>query len=100
MPKERNRSGNRSKDKGGFPLAWIFAAAAVLLIAGLGVLYVNGSGEGAGQIGPRLAVNQDRIDLGKQPFDKTVRAEFKITNSGDRTLTLDATTPVKALEGC
>jgi hypothetical protein len=29
-----------------------------------------------------------------------VRAEFQVKNTGDYALTLDATAPVRALEGC
>ncbi len=82
-----------------FPI-WIFVGAAVLIIAALTLWFTQNAETGEGKIGPRLAVNAERIDLGKQPFDKTVRAEFKVTNSGDRTLTLDANTPVRVVEGC
>ncbi len=99
MANESNKSRAASKQPRGFSPLWIFAAATVLLVAGVGLLFL-GSGESIAKLGPRLAMNQDKIDLGKQPFDKTVQATFTITNTGDRTLTLDATGPVKALEGC
>ncbi len=81
------------------PLIGIMAAAAVLLVAGIALLATGGPGEGP-RTGPRLAVNQDRIDFGRVPLDKTVRAEFTLTNTGDRVLTLDTSTPVQVLEGC
>jgi hypothetical protein len=84
-----------------FPLIWIFAAAAVLLLAGVGVWWATGAADtGPGKIGPRLAVDQEKLDFGRVPLDKPVRAEFKITNAGDQTLTLDASAPIQALEGC
>jgi hypothetical protein len=55
---------------------------------------------GPGTLGPRLAVNQERVDVGAQPFNKMVRAEFTLTNEGDRPLQLDASSPVRVLEGC
>lgn len=51
-------------------------------------------------VGPKLVVNQERIELGKQPYGKQVRAEFEIKNVGDQVLVLDASAPVRALEGC
>ncbi len=79
-------------------LLGIFAAAALLLIAGLVVLFAGGN-SGA-KTGPRLAVDHEQIDFGRVPLDKTVKAEFKITNTGDTPLTLDASAPVQVLKGC
>lgn len=82
-----------------FPL-WIFAGAIILVVIAVAVWFFQSGETGSGQVGPRLAVNTERIDLGKQPFDKTVRAEFKLTNTGDRALTLDASPPIRVVEGC
>ncbi len=79
---------------------WIFAGAFLLILAAIGVWYVQNAETGEGTVGPQLALNTERIDLGRQPFDKKVRAEFKITNTGDRSLTLDASTPIRVVEGC
>ena len=87
------------REQNSFPL-WMFIGAAVLMVAALAVWFVQNAETGEGKVGPRLAVNSERIDFGKQPFDKMVRAEFKLTNTGDRTLTLDANTPVRVVEGC
>lgn len=89
-PKQKQKS---------FPV-WIFAGALVLILASLGIWFAQNAETGEGKLGPRLSVNTERIDLGRQPFDKMVRAEFKITNTGDRTLTLDASTPIRVVEGC
>ena len=91
-PKLRQKSNS-------FPL-WMFVGAAVLIVAALAIWFVQNADTGEGKIGPRLAVNTEKIDLGKQPFDKTVRAEFKVTNTGDRNLNLDATSPIRVVEGC
>lgn len=82
-----------------FPM-WMFIGAAGLIVAALAIWFTQNVETGAGKIGPRLAVNTERIDFGKQPFDKIVQAEFRLTNNGDRTLTLDANTPVRVVEGC
>ncbi len=88
------------RKQGSFPLALIFVAAGVLIAAGIALWFVQNGEFGAGQIGPRLAVHTERIDFGKVPFDKMVRAEFKVTNTGDRALTLDSSAPVRVVEGC
>jgi hypothetical protein len=80
-----------------FPLA-LFSSAAVLLIIAVATWFSMSAP--AGTIGPKLAVNTERIDFGKQPYNNKVRAEFQITNTGDRALTLDASAPVKVVEGC
>lgn len=74
----------------------------LLAAAALGVFALLNSGNSASgsKLGPRLTVDQERIDFGKQPMNKMVRAEFQIKNAGDQVLQLDASTPVKALEGC
>lgn len=98
MPRHRPPT----KKKNSFPV-WMFISAAALIIAALALWFVQTTGEpetGEGKVGPILSINTEKIDLGKQPFDKLVRAEFKITNTGDRTLTLDAKTPIRVVEGC
>lgn len=92
----------KSIKSGGSQLpSWIFLAGAIVLLALAGVgIWVLLTPQTQGGIGPQLAVNHERIELGKQPFEKMVRAEFVVSNAGDRALTLDASTPVRALEGC
>ena len=83
------------------PLLWL-AGGVLLLVVLAGVWFASRppAESGPGTLGPRLAVSDERLDLGTQPFNKMVRAEFTLTNQGDRPLTLDATTPVRVLEGC
>ncbi len=101
MARRKNGQTPERPVREGFPLIWIFAAAAVLLVAGVVAWVATSNGDsGTGRIGPRVSVDQDQIDFGRVPFNKMVRAEFKITNIGDQPLTLDASAPVQALKGC
>jgi hypothetical protein len=47
-----------------------------------------------------LEVDREQIDLGKQIFDRPVRAVFNVKNVGDDTLNLAAPRLVTALQGC
>ncbi len=96
MAQQGNLGGPSAKPN--LVLIGIFAAAALLLIAGLAVLSMAGSG--AAKTGPRLAVDREQIDFGRVPLDKAIKAEFKVTNTGDTPLTLDASAPVQVLKGC
>ena len=78
----------------------MLVGAVVLIVTAFAIWFTQNAETGSKLIGPRLAVSTERIDFGKQPYDKIVRAEFKITNTGDRTLTLDASTPLRVVEGC
>ena len=92
---------SKSKSKtNGIP-SWVFLVGAVVLLgaAAIGV-WVLLSPQNQGGVGPQAAISHERIELGKQPFEQKVRAEFQVKNVGDRTLTLDASAPVRALEGC
>ncbi len=91
----------KTKPKKSFPWIWILISTCVLVLIGTVVWWSQSPTEsGPGESGPRLAFDQEKVDLGRQPLDKPVRAQFKITNIGDRTLTLDASAPVRAIEGC
>ncbi len=87
---------------------WLIVAAVLLAVVGVATWWLasqSGSANEAttidpGKAGPHLALNTERIDLGKQPYDKTVRAEFKVQNTGDLPLKLDASTPIRVVEGC
>ncbi|MDL1894853.1 hypothetical protein FBQ82_01135 [Anaerolineae bacterium CFX7] len=49
---------------------------------------------------PQLQVNTERLDLGKQTFNNTVRASFSVKNVGTGTLTLNVPRSATLLEGC
>ncbi|MBI1801872.1 MAG: hypothetical protein HY259_00545 [Chloroflexi bacterium] len=79
--------------------AWLAIASATLVLAGLAIwLWPTATSDG--QAGPRLVVNQERVDLGRVPFNKTVRVSFQLNNQGDQPLQLDASAPVRVVEGC
>ncbi len=100
MAQRKQVRAGQPEQKSILPLIVIFAGAAVLLIAGLFLIFSNNGSTSGSKTGPRLAVDRERIDFGRVPLDKTVRAEFKVTNTGDRPLTLDTTVPVQVLQGC
>ncbi len=54
----------------------------------------------AGVVGPRLQVDQEKIDLGRRVFNQPVRGAFNLKNVGDDTLKLGVPKLVTALEGC
>ncbi len=85
-------------------LLLITLAAAVGFVALLGVLVYQGTSVNAGSTqsaGPRLAVDRERIDLGRVVYDKTVRAVFTVSNVGDKPLQIaDRQIAVKLVEGC
>ncbi len=99
MAQRKNKRTVQS-DKPIWPLIAIFAGAAVILIAGLFFLLSNNGSSSGAKTGPRLTVDRERIDFGRVPLDKPVRAEFNVTNTGDRPLTLDTSAPVQVLQGC
>ncbi len=99
MAQRKNMRAAQRNQKSALPLIGILAAAALLLVAGVALL-LSSSGDTSGKTGPRLSVDRERIDFGRVPLDKSVRAEFTVTNTGDRPLTLDASAPVQVLQGC
>ncbi len=96
---QRKKQETRERLRGMLPfvLVGILALAGALLIA-YGAL--AGSPDIQGKNGPRLAVDQDSIDIGDQHFDTTVRATVTLTNKGDGTLKLDVPKLATAVEGC
>jgi hypothetical protein len=102
MAKVRKKNNLSSRPSEIPSIIYLIAGIAMLAVAAVGIFIVLGTNQRGQQrgLGPRLALNTERIDLGKQPLDKTVRAEFAIKNTGDQLLTLDATEPIRALEGC
>ncbi len=99
MAQRKNMRAAQRNQKSALPLIGILAAAALLLVTGVALL-LSSSGDTGGKTGPRLSVDRERIDFGRVPLDKSVRAEFTVTNTGDRPLTLDASAPVQVLQGC
>jgi hypothetical protein len=50
--------------------------------------------------GPRLAVDNDLIDLGTVRFQRMVEARFRLRNVGDQPLRLTVNPQIEAIEGC
>ena len=74
----------------------------ILLAVGYGFITLTNqsSPTNAGVVGPRLQVDREKIDLGKQHLGNTVRAVFTLKNAGDGTLTLNVPRTVTLLQGC
>ena len=50
--------------------------------------------------GPRLAVDQEKIDFGQVPVERMVAATFELRNTGDRPLQILSEPQVTVKEGC
>ncbi len=101
--RERRRSQQARNERLKYQIP--FAAAGVLAL--LAVAYVvftsfvqPSQNVVKGVNGPHFQVDTDKIDLGDEPLGKTVQAAFKITNTGDGTLTLTPPQMPTVLEGC
>lgn len=77
-----------------------FALGGIVLLFVVFVALTTINQTTGGVIGARIQIDRDEIDLGNQPFDRTVRAMFTVKNVGDGTLKLEAPRLVTALEGC
>ena len=80
----------------------VVAGIIILLAVGYAFLaQANQSSSPAnGGAGPRLQVDRDQIDLGRQRLGNTVRAVFNLKNVGDGTLSLNVPRTVTLLQGC
>jgi hypothetical protein len=81
--------------------SWLLLAALALgSIAIVAVVwFALTPNRGSGGV-PQLQVSAERLDLGKQIFDRPVRASFTVKNDGDGALTLDVPPVATVLEGC
>lgn len=50
--------------------------------------------------GPRLAVDKEEIDFGRVPINKTVKAIFRLRNTGDQPLQVLGEPRIEVREGC
>jgi hypothetical protein len=85
------------------PIVWIGVAGLVLLAAGLFVLgRPPAQAAKAPQFtgGPKLAVDQEKINFGTVPLGKPVKATFRLTNVGDQPLQIEGAPQVEVKEGC
>jgi hypothetical protein len=75
--------------------------AGVLILAAAIAFATQGDGqETAGEIGPRLSVDQEVVDFGKVNAGQQVSAAFTLTNTGDETLRLTKEPVIEVKEGC
>jgi hypothetical protein len=101
------------RKKQGMRLTWwsLAVALAGLLIVAVGVWWGLGQSSAPASQAPsqapattpaepRLAVDRGTIDLGMQPFDRTVSAVFQVQNVGGDTLRILAEPVVELVEGC
>ena len=90
------------------PIAWLGLLGLLLVAVGLFLVRgsLAGSSAGTGSAPaqatgkPNLAVDRSTIDLGRQALDKPVKATFKLTNTGDKPLTINSAPTVQAVKGC
>jgi hypothetical protein len=80
------------------PSALLRVGIALVAIAVLALMWVALNPARGGT--PQIQVNTERIDLGVQPFERRVRADFQLTNTGTGTLTLQVPRAATLLEGC
>jgi hypothetical protein len=90
------------------PALWLMIAGGVLLLGVVVFAIVsaqagnkNPSSAAASDGGaPKLVVDQEKIDFGDVPMNKTVTATFKIKNEGTGTLVFSAAPYIEVKEGC
>jgi hypothetical protein len=94
-----------TKPKRGLPWpVWIGIGGLLLVLAG--IAFLARPGTQAAAVAPqvtgqaKLAVDQEKIDFGTLPLDKTVQASFKLTNVGDEPLQMEGQPTIQVLKGC
>jgi HYDIN/CFA65/VesB-like, Ig-like domain len=96
------KKGAKQTQKSSLPL-YLAGGALILIIVGVFVL-LRGSSTPSKAIEvtgkPKLAVDQEKVDLGKQPLGKTVSVAFELSNVGDKPLQLQGIPKVEVKEGC
>jgi hypothetical protein len=77
-------------------------AIAILALLGAGIIAYGTFAQPnvSGANGPRLQVDREQVDLGDQHFGTTVRATFKVTNTGDGMLNLNVAKIATVVQGC
>jgi len=80
----------------------VTALAAIGFVVLLVVLVMQmATGSGSTGAGPKLVVDQEKIDFGRVIFDKPVRAVFTLKNVGDQPLQIpNRNIPLRLVEGC
>ena len=107
MARKSYTRGNAASPSRRSPLLLIVVAGAVVLVlAGLVLLLSRPSPTGTSggpaetARGPRLAVDQEKIDFGEVKVNQMVKARFVLTNAGDQPLQIAGEPAVRVVEGC
>lgn len=100
MAKKSHGSARRTDSRRSFPPLLLIGGIALVVIAVAAMVWVGLSPRSGNGGAPQLQVSSERLDLGKQVFDRNVRASFEIKNTGTGTLTLQVPRVATALEGC
>ncbi len=79
---------------------FLFVGIALIAVALLAFIWFALTPQRASSGTPQLQVNTERLDFGKQIFEKPVHASFQIKNVGSGTLTLSVPRSATLLEGC
>lgn len=87
----------RNKSSGISPL---LVGGLVLIVVAVGILAWVALAPNKGGGVPQIQVSAERLELGKQIFDRPVRASFTVTNAGNGALTLNVPRIATVLEGC
>jgi len=103
--KGKAKSGPKARPRSGWPKYLIPGVLVAAVLAGGGTwffLQKSSAQVVAAQYtdGPRLAVDNDLIDFGNVPFEKHVKARFRLRNIGNHPLRLPSNPPVEVVEGC
>ena len=102
---------NRGKRKAASParrtplVLYLGVGVLLLIVAGLALLWRPASQPQAGARtqtagGPRLAVDKEEIDFGRIPINKTVKATFRLTNTGNQPLKVLGEPQIEVKQGC
>jgi len=117
VPQDRKHQHKTARKRTSLPFI-VGAAVVAILLAGAGILLTRGDepaktartdGETAGAAvtwtaepfsgGPRLAIDQGRVDRGAVDYGEQVEAVYRLKNVGDAALQLGEI-EVETLEGC
>jgi hypothetical protein len=98
--KQRQAHNPSTRASRSFPPLLLIGGIALIAVAILALVWIALSPNRSAGGTPQLQVSAERLDLGKQIFDRPVRASFEIQNAGSGTLTLQVPRVPTVLEGC
>lgn len=98
--RERRRKEHETKPRLWKTIPILIIGILALLGAGMVAYGSFAPANVSGANGPRLQVDREQVDLGDQHFGATVRATFKVTNTGDGSLSLNVAKIATVVQGC